>query len=210
MQSTKVLRAFTLAACTLGPALGAAITSTEPAKAGEMAIVYVDIDHTIANVEEGKLAHESLGKEQQRRQKEISTREGELSRMRDELDKQAKSFSKDAIEKKAMQYQQALNDYQQVVIKFNKELGDKEREYYDPIERKLKEILRQIANRDGFDLILAKRSVPYGRPDLDLTDRIIQEYNRVYPATAKKGTPTTPASPTSAKPATPAPAASAH
>ena len=117
-------------------------------------------------------------------------------------------MSKEAIEKKAAAYQQALGEYQQVVMKFNKELGDKERELYDPIERRLRELLREIANHDGYDMILSKRSVPYGRKDLDLTDKVIQEYNKKFPvkksaaasASAKKPPAPPPASSGSAAP----------
>ena len=123
--------------------------------------------------------------------------------MQDDLEKQAKSFSKEAIEKKAAAYQQALAEYQQIVVKYNKELSDKEREFYDPIEKRLKELLRVVANRDGYDMILSKRSVPYGRKDLDLTDKMIQEYNKAYPGKAK---PAASASATVKKPAVPPPA----
>jgi len=167
--------------------LALGLFATKPTGAADPSIVYVDIDKTVSDVDEGLEAQEKMKKEQKKRQDEIASREAEIKKMQDELEKQAKSMSKEAIEKKAAAYQQALGEYQQVVMKFNKELGEKEREFYDPIERKLRELLREMANHDGYDMILSKRAVAYGRKDLDLTDKIIQEYNKKYPVKSKPG-----------------------
>src|SRR5258708_7166315 len=143
-----------------------------PAATPNVSVVYVDIDKTITDVDEGIEPQEKMKKEQKKRQEEIASREAEIKKMQDELEKQAKSFSKEAIEKKAAAYQQALAEYQTVVVKFNKELSDKEREFYDPIERRLKELLRAVANRACYDMILTKRSGPSGRKGLQLTVKL--------------------------------------
>ncbi len=196
----RISRVFLPAALALG------LFAASPTGAADTtsSIVYVDIDKTITDVDEGIEAQEKMKKEQKKRQDEIATREAEIKKLQDELEKQAKSMSKEAIEKKAAEYQQKLADYQQIVMKFNKELSDKEREYYDPIERRLKDLLREIANHEGYDMILSKRAVPYGRKDLDLTDKVIQEYNKKYPV---KKTTTAPSASVK-KPAAPAPAPS--
>jgi outer membrane protein len=205
MRFPRLLRANALAAALAGLAsLGAVVTSAAPTAAADVSIVYVDIDDVIDKVDEGVAAREKLKEEQANRQKSISAREAELKRLQDELERQSKAFSKDALERKAAQYEKALVEYQQMLMKFNNELRDKERELFDPIERKLKELLRKVANRDGYDMILSKRSVPYGRKDLDLTDKVIQEYNQAHPVEKKPGAKTAPAASSAApkKPAT--------
>ena len=198
---TLLRSAAVLGAVALGPVLLAA-PSFHVAVAhaqGQMAVVFVDTDKVIADIDEGKNAHILLVAEQEKRQKEITTLETQLKKLQDDLEKQAKAFSKDAIEKKAAQYQQAAAEYQQIVVRYNKELQDKEKELYDPIEKRVKELLREIALRDGYDLILNKRSVPYGRKDLDITEKAIQEYNKKHPAVVKTAASAKPSA--SAKPA---------
>ena len=173
----------------------------------QMAVVYVDTDKVIADIDEGKQAHEALVKEQEKRQKEISALESKLKKLQDDLEKQAKAFSKDAIEKKAAEYQQAAAEYQAIVVRYNKELQDKEKDLYDPIEKKVKDLLRAIALRDGYDLILNKRSVPYGRKDLDITDKVITEYNKVNPVAVKPGAKPAASTKASDTPKKPAPSA---
>lgn len=180
------LRSFLVAAALAVPAL--AVLSMAPSDAeaqATMSVVYVDVDRVINECDEGKDAQELLKKDQAKRQVDIQGREAEIKKLQDELEKQAKAFSAAAIEKKAATYQQAVIDYQNVVLKYQKELDAREKELFDPIERRIKTLLRDVALRDGYDMILNKRSVPYGRKDLDVTDKITQEYNKLYPSSKK-------------------------
>lgn len=204
MRFPKPLRAATFVVAAFGAVLPLLVTAA-PSSAAEVSIVYVDFDKIVAEVDEGQNASELMKKEQQKRQTDIQAMESRIKKLQEDLEKQSKAFSKDALEKKAAEYQQALAEYQQIVMKFNNELSAKEREFFEPIERKVKEMLRTIAMRDGYDMILNKRSVPYGRKDLDLTDKVIQEFNKQYPT--KKITPTT-TSATAKKPPVVAPTAS--
>jgi outer membrane protein len=159
------------------------LLATHSLGAAEMHLVYCDVERTIAEVDEGREARKVIDKEQQKREHDIAAREAEIKRLQDELERQAKAFSKGAIERKAAEIQQAFSEYQQVLAKYNKELQDKDHQFFDPIDHRLKALLQTIAFRDGYDMILSKRSVPYGRKDLDVTDKIILEYNKTYPVT---------------------------
>ncbi len=174
-----------------------ALAPTRDARAQTMSVVYVDVDKVVNDCDEGKDATEALKREQSKRQSDIQARETELKKMQDELEKQAKAFSAAAIEKKAAHYQQAYVDFQNLVMKYQRELELREKELFDPIEKRVKDMLREIALRDGYDMILNKRSVPYGRKDLDLTEKVVQEYNKAHPVAQPAAAPKKPA----AKPA---------
>jgi outer membrane protein len=189
----------------LATGAGAFVTmiSSADAQAENLSVVYVDTDKVLYECDEGKAANDALKIAQGKRQEEIGARETEIKKLQDDLEKQAKAFSAAAIEKKAAQYQQSVVEYQTMVTKYNKELSDRERELFDPIEKRLKDLLRTIALREGYDMILNKRSVPYGRKDLDQTEKITQEYNKMYPG---KAPPPAKAEKTPAKKPAPAPA----
>jgi len=38
-------------------------------------------------------------------------------------------------------------------------------------------IITKVAREKGYDLVIDKRAAPYARPDLDVTDRVVQMYN---------------------------------
>jgi outer membrane protein len=168
----------------LAAGAGALVTVVPDVRAETLSVVYVDTDRVLYDCDEGKAANDTLKIAQAKRQDEIGGRETEIKKLQDDLEKQSKAFSAAAIEKKAAQYQQAVLEYQQIVVKYNKELEQKERELFDPIEKRIKQLLRDTALKDGYDMILNKRSVPYGRKDLDITDKITQEYNKLYPVKA--------------------------
>jgi outer membrane protein len=184
----------------LATGAGALAVNAREARAETLSVVYVDTDRVLYDCDEGKAANDALKIAQAKRQDEIGARENEIKKLQDDLEKQSKAFSAASIEKKAAQYQQAVIESQQIVVKYNKELETKERELFDPVEKRIKQLLRDTALKDGYDMILNKRSVPYGRKDLDITDKITQEYNKLYPV---KAAPTkTP--PKGGKPAAPA------
>ena len=169
-------------------------------------VMYLDTERVLAEVAEGLEAHEKLKKEQERRQPEIAKRELSLKILGEQLQKLVKGGPQALLEKKAAEYQQAEVEYQQLISRFNKELADKEREFYDPIEKRVKDLTRVIASREGYDAILGKRAVPFVRPELDMTPSFIREYDKAYP-----GKPAAAASGASSSkpPPPPAPSASA-
>ena len=184
----------------LATGAGAFVTVISDARAENLRVVYVDTDKVLYECDEGKAANDALKIAQTKRQDEIGARENEIKKLQDDLEKQSKAFSAAAIEKKAAQYQQAVLEYQGIVATYNKELEQKERELFDPIEKRIKQLLRDTALKDGYDMILNKRSVPYGRKDLDITDKITQEYNKLYPAKPVPGAKTPPKKPAAAAP----------
>jgi outer membrane protein len=65
-----------------------------------------------------------------------------------------------------------------VYVEYNKELQKKQGELTKPIFQRAMGIIRRIASKEGFDVVVDKQAVPYVRSDLDLTDRVISMYNR--------------------------------
>ncbi|GAC1352755.1 MAG: hypothetical protein NVSMB1_18800 [Polyangiales bacterium] len=179
--------------------LGFGVASIKDANGAEVSVVYVEVERVLNDVDEGRDANKVMEGERKKRQDDLVAVETELKKMRDALEKKLKTFSKEAIQKEAGVFQQKAVEYEEMKSKFNAELETRGRELYDPVKSKLKELLRVVANRDGYDMILSKLSVPYGRKDLDVTDKMIQEYNRTYPS--KKGPAPAPADKKIAPPA---------
>jgi len=177
--------------------------------AGETTIIYIDLDRIVSDVDEGKIATAALQKEQQARQGKITALETKLKKLQEKV---AGFVSKGTTNSPAAQqagadYQQAAQEYQQIINQSQKEMLEKEKELFDPIERRVKEVLRTIATKDGVDIVVGRRAISYARPEYDYTERVTQEYNKVHPAKA----PASKAAPaaSSAAPPKPAPVPSA-
>lgn len=171
-----------------------------PTTPGETTIIWVDLDRVVSDVDEGKVATAALTKEQQARQGKIQAVETKLKKLQEKVQAHmAKGGTSPAAQQAVADYQQVANDYQQLINQSQKEMLDKEKELFDPIERKVKEVLRTMTSKDGVDIVLGRRAISYARPEYDYTERVTQEYNKLHPAKAPAA-----AAPASAKPVAPA------
>lgn len=198
--------ALLLGAALAGPALALAAPPAQP----EMTIVYIDLDRIIAEVDEGKRAQEQLTKEHAARQGRIGAAEDKLKKLQTKVQSMAQhgKANDPAFQQAAADYQQAAIDYQRLLTEANKEMVDKEHELFDPIERKVKEVLRSISQKEGVDIVLGRRAIAFARKDLDFTERVTIEYNKLHPAAKSPTSSVAPAASSAAAPK-PAPAPSA-
>lgn len=197
----RLLPLIPLAVALAVPVVGIA---AEPGKTGETTIIWVDLDRIVSDVEEGKVATAALTKEQQTRQTKITAVETKLKKLQEKVQTLMAKGNSPQGQQAVADYQQAAQEYQQLINQSQKEMLEKEKELFDPIERKVRELLRSMSTKDGVDIVLSRRAISWARPEYDYTERVTQEYNKLHPA---KG-----ATAASAKPAAsaaPAPSASA-
>jgi outer membrane protein len=200
------------AALFLGAVLaGPALALGAPPPPAEMTIVYIDLDRIIAEVDEGKRAQEQLTKEHASRQGRIGAAEEKLKKLQTKVQTMAQhgKANDPAFQQAAADYQQAAIDYQRLLSEANKEMVDKEHELFDPIERKVKEVVRSISQKEGVDIVLGRRAIAFARKDLDFTERVTIEYNKLHPAAKAPASTAAPAASSAAPKPSAAPAASA-
>jgi outer membrane protein len=185
----------TLAAC----ALGATLASTALA---EMKIAVVDTQRAVMETEDGLRAQAALKKHFDKRQRDLDDKQVALQKEREDIEKQKDVLSKQALQARVDKWQKEMAELQTVFVDYNKELQKKQGEMTQPIFQKTMSIIRRIATQNGYDLVVDKQAVPYHRSDLDLTDRVITEYNQTAEAApAASGKPAaTPPAPAPKKP----------
>jgi Skp family chaperone for outer membrane proteins len=190
------------------PAAAVVVTATSDAHAVDANVVYVDLDRAVSDCGEGRQAEATLVIERNKRQPDIQSREAKLKKMEEELRRKLKAGDQVGVEQMGVQIQADFAEYQRLTNVYQRELNELEHKLYDPIEKRVKELLRTILVRDGYDGVMSARGVAFGRRDLDITQKVITEYNQKYPVAATTPAATT----TSAAPAAtaaPAPSASA-
>jgi len=182
-----------LAACALTTTLASVASA-------DMKIAVVDTQRAVMETEDGLRAQATLKKHFDKRQRELDDKQTALQKEREDIEKQKDVLSKQALQARVDKWQKEMAELQTVFVDYNKELQKKQGEMTQPIFQKTMSIIRRIATQNGYDLVVDKQAVPYHRSDLDLTDRVITEYNQTAEAApATSGKP----------PATPAPAAAA-
>jgi outer membrane protein len=156
----------------------------------DVKIAVVDTQRAVMETEDGLRAQAALKKHFDKRQRELDDKQNALQKEREDIEKQKDVLSKQALQARVEKWQKEMAELQTVFVDYNKELQKKQGELTQPIFQKAMGIIRRIATQNGYDMVIDKQAVPYNRSDLDLTDRVITEYNQSASAPAA---PTTPA-----------------
>lgn len=148
-------------------------------------LAVVDVDRCVGETEDGLRAKAALGKAKLRYDSELFAREERLKQQEAKLQELLQAHQKSGqttpdpkMQAMAMDYQKDLQEYQTLTKKVQGELARIEDDLFLPIEKKVKSIFTKIAEAEGYDLIVDRRAMPITlKPELDLTERVIKEYN---------------------------------
>jgi outer membrane protein len=147
------------------------------AAASESKVAVVDVQHAVMATEDGIRAQATLKKDFDKRQQDLDGKQAELARARDDIEKQSRVLSREALQKRMEDWQRRMVELQTVYVDYNKTLQKKQGELTGPIIKKMMAVIARLAKKNGYELILDKQAAPYVRPDLDLTEQVIQMYN---------------------------------
>ncbi len=171
------LRAAARLVAALSFATLAGASGERPAAGAESKIVVVDFQRAMLATEDGIRAQGTMKKRFDKRQQELDAKQTELARVHEEIEKQARILSREAVQRRVEDWQQQMVKLQTVYLEYQKELQRIQGELIGPINRKMMGVVGRLAKKNGYELVLDKSSTPYVRPDLDLTDQVIQMYN---------------------------------
>ncbi len=143
----------------------------------ESKIAVVDVQRAVMATEDGIRAQGTLKKVFDKRQQELDGKQTELQRARDDIEKQSRILSREALQKRMEDWQRRMVELQTVFVDYNKELQKRQGDLTGPIIKKMIGVISRLAKKNGYELILDKQAAPYARPDLDLTEQVVQIYN---------------------------------
>jgi len=117
---------------------------------------------------------------------EAAEMEQELINLQTELEQQALLLSEEKKQERLRLIQQKQEEYQQYLGEIFGTGGKAERrnaELTSPLLEKINEALVNVAEREGYDLIMdvAGGNVAYIDENLDITDKLLEELNTMFP-----------------------------
>lgn len=144
----------------------------------------VDPARLLSESNAGKKAKESLAAFSKNRQALIEMEEKELRRMEEDFVKQASVLSQAAKNEREQVFRRRMAEYQQKAGELNREVQEKQKEVLDGFREKVEQVVGKVAKRHGLRVVIDKgKGGPalYGDEALDLTNEVIEEFNREYP-----------------------------
>jgi len=157
----------------------AGLVSTSIAKDTKIGII---ISERILNeYPEAQDAQNILSEEISEWQRQAAEMEEELTAMNEELSQQAMMFySEEKKAEKQAQFERKYSEYQEFRAGIEQRAFQRNQELFAPINEKIQKVIDNIASEDGFDIVLdaVGTSIAYASPELDITDRVLEELNR--------------------------------
>ncbi|PKN17931.1 MAG: hypothetical protein CVU71_10400 [Deltaproteobacteria bacterium HGW-Deltaproteobacteria-6] len=143
-------------------------------------IGFINMQTIIQTSNAGKKAAEEFKKIVEKKQAAIQAMENDVKKVKDELDKQASVMTASARSDKEAAYQRKLRDYQILVDDTNKELQKRDQEYSQKMVPEILKVVRSIAEKDKYTLILdySTMPLPYHDKASDITKKVVDEYNK--------------------------------
>jgi outer membrane protein len=167
---------------------------------------FVSIGEVVAKSEAGKKAEAQFKQLVEKDRAAIQEREKELQKLKDELEKQRPLLREDVLKTREADYQKKFRDYQLLVKDSNEELQAKQQEIMKNLIPEIMKIVTAIGQKEKYTMIVDLSIIPmaYHASENELTQRVIEEFNKAQTGKAPSST-----APASKAPATKAPASKA-
>lgn len=145
-------------------------------------IAFIDMREVMVSSEAGKRASEEFKRTFDRERELIQAREAELKKMKDDIDRQRTVLSESALRERETTYQRRFRDYQILVRDSNEALQSRDQELTKTLLPEVLKVVTAIGEREKYAMIVDISSVPvaYYAKELDITKRIIDEFNRTH------------------------------
>ncbi|MEA3436472.1 MAG: OmpH family outer membrane protein [Thermodesulfobacteriota bacterium] len=140
----------------------------------------VDFQRIFKNSSAGKALQAELKGQFNKMQAELETKKSEIEEIQKNIERQAAVMSKDVREEKKRELQIKIYDFKNLEKKYRSELRKDERIKLMKIQDKALIIAQEIGKKEGYLIIIDKSVAIYVPKTLDLTDKVIQEYNAGY------------------------------
>ena len=161
-----------------------AVFASTLARAQEVKIGYIDSQRIFAEFRETQEAEKLYKKEVEKWKADAAVKEQEIAKLQEELRAQSLMLSEEKQKEKKLEIDRKLEEYQRFVAETFGEEGmaaKRNRELTQPIVERINKILENLSETDGYSLVfdVANANIVYAKKDLDLTDRVLEELNKV-------------------------------
>lgn len=158
----------------LGVALIIAGMVRADAATGSAKIGFVDLQRTLFETNAGKQARQRFEKEKKKKQAALDKKQKDFQRYAAELDKQ-RILLESKPEKLAQRQRELEKKYvevQQTYAKLERELAESQAKLIKEILGKAGPVIKSIAKREGYAMILDRSAVLWAADATDLTDKV--------------------------------------
>lgn len=148
--------------------------------AGEVTIVFADLQRALNESDAGAKATERLQNEAKGKEAELEAQQMELQTLKKDLDEKRSIWNEETLKAKIGEFQAKSKLLQDQFVKFSEELTQKKQETEMDIIEGLRQIVEEVAKEKGYTYVFEASlgGILYSPENSDITDQIITAYNK--------------------------------
>ncbi|MBM9537346.1 OmpH family outer membrane protein [Desulfobulbus alkaliphilus] len=147
--------------------------------AAETKIGVLDMQKVLATSSAGQKAQELIEQRMESLQTDFRKQEGDLLNLQSEIERRSSAWSDTVRQEKAMEFQQKRRDLLEKQEEAKMELQKLQEKHVNPILQKLEGVVEKVAKEKGYALILPRNIVLHASPEVDISDLVVTELNKV-------------------------------
>jgi outer membrane protein len=140
----------------------------------------IDMQRVLETSSAGKAALSEIKQQKQKMESELQRKKEDIEDLRKQLERDAMVLSREKREEKEREGRIKLNDFKTMQKRYVAELKQQEKKHLQRMQKDVTELIQQIGKKEGYLLIVNKVGVLYSPTSIDITDRLIKEYNTKY------------------------------
>lgn len=151
--------------------------STEALSAQAIKIGYIDLQKIIEKSTKGKELRDRVQQLRTEKEKILAQKQEELARMRQDFQQKAMTLSDRARLDKEQELRQKELEFQNLSESFRQEVLMEGKKLQMLMFKELSEIVKRIGQQEGFTMIIDKDATLYVSESIDITDKVLQQYD---------------------------------
>jgi len=134
----------------------------------------------------GNAAQAKINAAGKKMEAELKKKGKEIEDLKNRLQREAMVLSKEVRDNREREIRIKINDLKSSQVKYRRELQNMEKKLLGELRKEILKVANNMGKKEGYLLIIDRMGVLYAPKSLDITDKLIKEFNRAYAVKKKK------------------------
>ena len=121
---------------------------------------------------------EKLKSEFSKEDRSLLDLEKQVKAARDKITKNKDLASADELKKMKIQFQKVFTEYQRNGQALQQKRMEREQAFIQEMRPKLDKVIRELIEKEGYDVVLAKQATLFAKKEVDITPRVVELLNK--------------------------------
>jgi len=164
--------------CVMAVAFVFMAQSALPADVAKIGIV--NAQRVLMTSKAGKQAQAKINEAGKKMEAELKKKGKEIEDLKNRLQREAMVLSKEVRDNREREIRIKINDLKSSQVKYRRELQNMEKNLLGTLRKEILKVANAIGKKEGYLMIIDRMGVLYAPQSLDITDKLIKEFNRTY------------------------------